>query len=142
MDLHLSFKFPIFVVHSMKKIGTYLSVILYLIATTGFSAQVHFCGDEIAEIAVLSDLSGKSCGCGSEDGKSDCCQEKSFDYKVDTKHLVKTNIRDNKPLLHHSLSIFTPSKEVKLIDVVVPILSKYRQGKSPPQRILHGVYRL
>jgi|GEM_PF-3522342 len=132
----------IFVRLNLKKFTTYLSVLFYLIATTGVSAKVHFCGGEVAEIAVLSGLNGNVCGCGAEDKTGDCCQEKSYEYKVGTKHLVKSNIQDNSTPLISAATINNFLKEVKLIEHISWITPQYKQGQSPPLRILHGVFRL
>jgi len=126
----------------MKKLGTYFLLAFYLIASTGFSASVHFCSEKVAEIAVISDLSGSSCGCGEEIEESSCCKEKKFEYKVDTKHLAQANVKNVGQLFTLTLAINQPLPEVQLIDHHFARTSNFKLGQDPPLRILHCVYRL
>ncbi len=63
----------------VKKIASILFLLIYMSALTGWSADIHFCGDEVASISLFSKHSDKSCCCNKM--KCDCCS----DFKVVTK---------------------------------------------------------
>lgn len=126
----------------MKKLGTYLLLAFYALATFGFSANVHFCSDEVAEIALNSELSDASCGCGDEDESSSCCQEKSFEYKVDTKHLAQALVNQTTKPFAPILTINQPLTKAELIETLLVQTFNFKLGQDPPLRILNCVYRL
>jgi len=126
----------------VKKLGTYLLLAFYALATVGFSVNVHFCSDEVAEIAVNSDLSDASCGCGDEDESNSCCKEKSFEYKVDTKHIAQVYIDKTAKPFAPVLSINQPLPKAELIGTILVQTFSFKLGQDPPLRILNCVYRL
>lgn len=126
----------------MKKSGAFFFAFLYLIASTGFSVQIHYCGDVVAEVAVISDLSDNSCSCDATDKLGSCCQEKSFEYKVNTKHLGQTDfINTSLPLLT-ILRINQPTAEVRLTQSSSFISPQYSRQQDPPKRILNCTFRI
>ncbi len=72
---------------SFKIIGL---LCFYLMASVGFSAHIHYCGGDVADVTLLGLLGENECGCGSEMEKG-CCTQESYRYKVDTEHLHKAN---------------------------------------------------
>lgn len=126
----------------MKKLGTYLLLAFYALATVGFSANVHFCSDEVAEIAFNSELSDASCGCGDEDENSSCCNEKSFEYKIDTKHLAQAFVNQTNKPFAPILAINLPLPKAVLTGTIPVQSFRFKLGQDPPLRILNCVYRL
>jgi hypothetical protein len=127
----------------LKKLGAYCFIFLYLIASTGFSVNVHYCSDDVAEVAILSELSGNSCDCDAVDGLGSCCQEKSYIYQVKTEHLSQVVTENpNAPLLT-LLEVNQPQlSTVHLINTVLVVAPNHSRQHDPPIRILYCVFTI
>ena len=60
----------------MKKILILFFSILYLVVTTGFSINMHFCGDNLIELSINSSTKEENC-CGKKEIKKGCCTDKN-----------------------------------------------------------------
>ena len=72
----------------MKKILILFFSILYIVVTTGFSINMHFCGDNLIELSINSSTKEENC-CGKKEIKKGCCTDKNTTIKVADKHLIK-----------------------------------------------------
>lgn len=91
MCLHLTFKLHNFAIHLIvKKISSILFLLIYLSALTGWSADIHYCGDKIASIALFTDNHDKDCCCNKK--KCDCCSDQKVVTKIHKVHESQSNI--------------------------------------------------
>lgn len=93
----------------MKKLLVIPILLLYIIATSGISVSLHFCGDDVASWA----LTGKASGC--EDASCDmaapsednCCKDKIIKVNVDDEQVIVKALQwDNNQLLFVTPTIF------------------------------------
>ena len=104
---------------------------------------MHYCGDDIAEIAVISELSGNSCSCETADELGSCCQEKSFEYQVKTEHLGQVAIENPTPPLFKTLGINQPRFSLKSVIRAFSIIPPHScRQETPPIRIMNCVFRV
>jgi hypothetical protein len=68
----------------MKRITTLLMIALYLIAISGITFSLHFCGGKFESFSFFSEA-GKNC-CGGKKMKSDCCKSKTVTVKLTENH--------------------------------------------------------
>ena len=66
----------------MKKFVVTILLLLYLIPTFGVNVTVHYCGGEFSSLTFGTSAKNK-CACGSKKMKKNCCEDKTFSYKVD-----------------------------------------------------------
>ena len=55
-----------------NKVNAILLSLLLVIPTFGISIEKHFCGGQLADVALFT---GAGCGCDEEDENDDCCRE-------------------------------------------------------------------
>ncbi|MHA4845173.1 HYC_CC_PP family protein [Flavitalea antarctica] len=67
----------------MKQVIVIALMLVYLIASTGISGSMHYCGGYLASISFDYDNTNK-CACGDEEMKNDCCQDKAFYLHIDS----------------------------------------------------------
>ncbi len=86
----------------MKKLLVIPILLLYIIATSGISVSLHFCGDDVASWA----LTGKASGCedasceSAAPSEDNCCKDKIIKANVDDEQvMVKALQLDKAPLL-------------------------------------------
>lgn len=69
----------------MKSVTIVAFVILYLVAATGINGSAHYCAGRLASVS-FGWKPAKNCACGSENTKSDCCQDKNFSISFNDDH--------------------------------------------------------
>src|SRR5688500_9067057 len=69
----------------MKQVALITLMLVYLIASSGISGSMHYCGGYLASISFAHD-STKKCACGNEEMKNGCCQDKAFYLHIDDSH--------------------------------------------------------
>jgi hypothetical protein len=68
----------------MKKAGVLLLVLMYVITSTGFALNLHYCGNRVADIKI--NAPAKSCIKPMAKSKMKCCKDTKFDVKVKDSH--------------------------------------------------------
>lgn len=63
---------------------------IYLSALTGWSADIHYCGNDISSISLFSKHINKNCCCNKM--KCDCCSDHNFSTKLHKAHESQTKI--------------------------------------------------
>lgn len=74
----------------MKPIAVIALMFVYLIASSGISGSIHYCGDTVASVSFGHNHTNK-CARGSEDMK-DCCHDKDFYLHLDDGHQKSTQV--------------------------------------------------
>ena len=73
-----------------KQICIFMAFFL-LVSNTGFSFNVHFCGDELASVSFKSNFkkpnSHKTC-CAVIEKKESCCNDKVFNFHKNVEQLI------------------------------------------------------
>jgi hypothetical protein len=106
----------------IKKVLTISIVTLFLVATTGFSLSLHFCGSRLVSIAV--NAKSKAC-CGDDSGR--CCHSEIKIVQISDHYLAcsQTIQSDN--------NVNPEPVYVSGIIVRMPVLNeKYSNSESPP----------
>ena len=74
-----------------KKYISFLLAIFLLVSNTGFSFNVHFCGDELASVSFKSNFtkpnSQKAC-CAAIEKEESCCNDKIFNFHKNIEQLI------------------------------------------------------
>lgn len=84
----------------MNRAKIILFLIFYLLSNVGFFANLHYCGNDIADISVIGIFGENSCACGEGMIEGGCCSEQQITYKVDTDHLYKYE----SPAIHNPIT--------------------------------------
>lgn len=123
-----------------KHISVFLAFFL-LVSNTGFSFNVHFCGDKLASVSLMSNFkkqnSTKAC-CAVIEKKENCCNDKVFNFQKNIEQvLVKSFtsqvasavlIADIKPAVFTALPNFESNPSPSYYcDVQAPPLFKLYQ---------------
>ena len=118
----------------MKKILILFFSMLYLVVTTGFSINMHFCGDHLVDLTINSSTREETC-CGKKEIKKGCCTEKSTTIKITDKHLIKDNFKINtkKIYLTKQNFILNLQKSIFQFDKKTAIIQNY--SPPPPPKI-------
>ena len=73
----------------IKKAGVLLLVLMYVITSTGFALNLHFCGTHIADIKI--NAPAKSCAKPMATSKMKCCKDTKLNVKVKDSHESQPN---------------------------------------------------
>jgi hypothetical protein len=68
----------------MKKTGVLFLVLMYVITSTGFALNLHYCGNRVADIKI--NAPAKSCIKPMAKSKMKCCKDSKLDVKVKDSH--------------------------------------------------------
>ncbi len=68
-----------------RKVSHIIFSVLLLVATTGFTALKHYCGEEMISDSIQT-VSDDCCNATSE-----CCHEEAETFKIDTEYLSASN---------------------------------------------------
>lgn len=72
----------------MKKLSAILLVSLYLVITSGFAVNVHYCMGKVSSVELES-FGRAPCGsCGKKDAGNSCCRTSVKFFKVKTSHIA------------------------------------------------------
>jgi len=85
----------------MKKHIAILLAFFYLLFSTGLVVNTHFCGDKFSGISFFQ--TSKSCCCGKEMKKKNCCKAEISNLKISDTHQSSQNLRIS-PLNYFFLS--------------------------------------
>ena len=102
-----------------KKHFCVLLAFFLLVSNTGFSFNVHFCGDKIASISLASNASkqnlDESC-CEAFETKTNCCNDKVFNFHKNIEQVIVKSfssevtanvlISESKPIIFTALPSF------------------------------------
>ena len=125
-----------------KHISIFLAFFL-LVSNTGFSFNVHFCGDKIASISLKSNFtkpsSDKAC-CATIEKKEHCCNDKVFNFHKNIEQVIVKSfssevsvavlIPESKPVIFTALPNFESN----------PTPSYYCDAHAPPLFKLYQQY--
>lgn len=125
-----------------KQICIFLAFFL-LVSSTGFSFNVHFCGDKLSSISLKSNFtkpnSHKSC-CAVIEKKESCCNDKVFNFQKNIEQVLVKNFSSQvaSGVLNQDLKpvIFTALPEFKSN----PKPSYYCDAHAPPLFKLYQQY--
>ncbi len=73
----------------MKKAGVLFLVLMYVITSTGFALNLHYCGNHVAAIKI--NAPAKSCIALMAKSKMKCCKDTKLDVKVKDSHESQPN---------------------------------------------------
>lgn len=103
-----------------KKHFLFFLAFFLLVSNTGFSFNVHFCGDKIASISLKTEGSNQNLdvdGCGTVEKKSNCCNDKFFSFHNNIEQVIVKTISSevassvlipiSKPIVFTALPNFT-----------------------------------
>ena len=125
-----------------KHICLFLAFFL-LVSNTGFSFNVHFCGDKIASISFSSNVSkqnlDESC-CGIVENNTNCCNDKVLNFQKNIEQVIVKSfssevasavlISNEKPIIFSALPSFKTNA----------IPSYYCDAHAPPLFKLYHQY--
>ncbi len=87
----------------MKKFFLIWIVGIYLMAFSGLSLRIHFCGGEFNSFSFI----GLTPNCGCDDDEADgCCTDSHFYFKENTEHHQTTVIENTSPLVYFIQEIY------------------------------------
>ena len=69
----------------MKRLITFLILIMYSVTTFGVGLQFHYCGNKVSSVQVIF-TDEHSCSCGKGEMKPDCCKNEIKYFKVKSVH--------------------------------------------------------
>lgn len=69
----------------MKRLITFLILIMYSVTTFGVGLQFHYCGNKVSSVQVIF-TDEHSCSCGKGEMKPDCCKNEIKFFKVKSAH--------------------------------------------------------
>lgn len=73
----------------MKKAGILFLVLMYIVTSTGFALNLHYCGNHVAAIKI--NAPAKSCVQPMAKSKMKCCKDSKLDVKVKDSHESQPN---------------------------------------------------
>ncbi|MFD0766690.1 hypothetical protein ACFQZI_17645 [Mucilaginibacter lutimaris] len=73
----------------MKKAGILFLVLMYVVTSTGFALNLHYCGNHVADIKI--NAPAKSCVKPMAKSKMKCCKDTKLDVKVKDSHENQPN---------------------------------------------------
>ncbi|MFD0795535.1 hypothetical protein ACFQZX_18075 [Mucilaginibacter litoreus] len=73
----------------LKRTGILLLVLLYTVTASGFSLNLHYCGNTIADIKI--NAPAKSCAKPMAKSKDRCCKDNKISVKVKDSHEAQAN---------------------------------------------------
>ncbi|MGY4537425.1 hypothetical protein ACVW0P_001844 [Mucilaginibacter sp. UYNi724] len=73
----------------IKKGGILFMVLMYVITSTGFALNLHYCGNHVADIKI--NAPAKSCVKPMAKSKMKCCKDTKLDVKVKDSHESQPN---------------------------------------------------
>ena len=107
-----------------KQICIFLAFFL-LVSSTGFSFNIHFCGDKLSSVSVKSNFtkpdSHKSC-CAIVEKKESCCNDKVFNFHKSIEQLIVKSF---------SSQITLDVLIVELKPVIFTSLASFKSGPTP-----------
>jgi hypothetical protein len=68
----------------LKKTTGILCLLIYISALSGWSAVIHYCGDKVASISILTSQENDDCCCNTV--KSHCCSDQKVETKIHKDH--------------------------------------------------------
>ena len=127
----------------MKKIIIGITALLYLILSSGFVMEVHYCMGKISGVELFASTSEKCQKCGMK-AKKGCCKDELKIFKLKDSHKNVTN-----DLAFNTSDMVLPlSYATSNADVPVQKISLALQNHSPPDistaslDVLHCVFRI
>lgn len=116
----------------VKKITSIVFLLIYLSALTGWSANIHFCGDEVSSVSLFSQHSDLDCCCNKM--KCDCCTDHRVETKIHKAHENQSKVTvdfklrstDVTTLAFKSLDLSSESNPAFLTQInhIPPLISK------------------
>ena len=65
---------------SMKQIGAFFAILIFLLGNSGIVISAHYCGDDLATVRILPSI-GHPCKCG-PNMKAGCCHDETIMLKA------------------------------------------------------------
>jgi hypothetical protein len=87
----------------MKKVAAIFLTILYLIPSTGFSMDLHFCGSNVTNVSIQN-AQAKKCVCGKM-SSTKCCKEIHVEVKLDASQKAASTLEVSKKVIEIKLFI-------------------------------------
>ncbi|MES2882095.1 MAG: hypothetical protein V4676_08105 [Bacteroidota bacterium] len=79
----------------MKKVLSFILLLIYFTVSTGFVVSFHYCMDEIESVELGRNHSDECGVCGMQQGDNGCCRDDVKMLKLHTDHLVKQVVSNN-----------------------------------------------
>lgn len=75
----------------MKRLLAIAFLLCYTFTLGGVALRFHFCGDELADVGLLTSGKALQCRCEAKQEAGDCCKEKQLVIKVKDLHKKEGN---------------------------------------------------
>lgn len=75
----------------LKKATSILLIFIFLLSSSGFSINTHYCKGKIKSINIVFSGNCKSC-CGKKKMPKDCCKDKTENVKIKDNYIPSTNV--------------------------------------------------
>ncbi len=105
---------------------------VYLSALTGWSADIHYCGNDISSVSIFSQNRNKGCCCSKM--KCDCCSNHKVLTKTHKAHETQSKIKVNFKLKfeesntlsvkYNDWSVINDSMFTHTINHIPPLINK------------------
>ncbi|MBK0379775.1 HYC_CC_PP family protein [Mucilaginibacter segetis] len=73
----------------IKRLGTVLLMLLYVVTASGFALNLHYCGNYVADVQINAPV--KSCVQPMTEGKMKCCKDTHLTVKIKDDHQNEAN---------------------------------------------------
>ncbi|MBB5396960.1 hypothetical protein [Mucilaginibacter sp. AK015] len=73
----------------LKKAGVLILVLMYMVTSSGFAINLHYCGNKV--VAIKVNTPPKSCAKPLASNKMKCCKDTKVDVKVKDSHESQPN---------------------------------------------------
>lgn len=95
----------------MKKLGSILLLLFFLIANSGTAVNLHWCGGKLSSLN-LNSIEKSMCGCGKKTMKPNCCKDSNFLLKASDEFSKATHSSDLKPSIVFIAFLTTIYKQI------------------------------
>ncbi|WP_126971555.1 HYC_CC_PP family protein [Gynurincola endophyticus] len=123
----------------MKRFAVVILSLFYLLVTSGFIVNVHYCMGRLASVEIGAS-STDVCGfCGMEEDKNGCCHTDEQHYKVEDVHQnVAANFVFSQPVTDDVIEL--PFYQEYLTPLLTQRVILYNKYHAPPDRQFNQVY--
>ena len=129
---------------NVKKFFLTILTFLYLLLSTGFTLEVHYCMGAIASIDISSNDESICAKCGMKEKNTGCCRDEIKFYKFDKGFKSSKNIAYHQTLVSAPVTTFNvqdysrslKSLEAKVTSSIEPVIG------GPPIYLRNRVFRI
>ncbi len=116
--------FNLYISNMLKRLLHSVIVLLYFVVATGFTVNVHYCGDKLENVSLFSK---KSC-CDEDMSESGCCKDEVKSFNIKDKHIGE----DQSDLSFNSFVIFPAKIKSEFAFNYIQQEIYFKKGYYPP----------